>query len=80
MDKPIYQAVLDLLAARKGQWRQISADSGVPYSTLCKVAQGHIESPSVHLVQKLYDHLSTAPGIDPPLPTTAPSSSHEAAA
>jgi predicted transcriptional regulator len=57
MDKPIYTAVIEALNSRKGEWRQISEGSDVPYSTLCKIAQGHTESPSVHVVQKLYDYL-----------------------
>jgi predicted transcriptional regulator len=58
MNESLYQAVLRLLEARKGEWRSIAEESGVPYSTLCKVAQGHIESPSVHTVQTLYDYLT----------------------
>jgi transcriptional regulator with XRE-family HTH domain len=58
MNKPIYTAVLEMLEARKGEWPQIASDTGMSYSTLCKIAQGHIESPSVHTVQRLYDFLS----------------------
>lgn len=57
MNKPMYTAVIETLNSRKGEWRLISEGSDVPYSTLCKIAQGHIESPSVHVVQKLYDYL-----------------------
>lgn len=58
MNKSIYASVLEMLAARKGEWPVIAKAAGVPYSTLCKIAQGHIESPSVHIVQKLYDQLA----------------------
>lgn len=58
MDKPLYPTVLSILDARKGEWKLIAQESGVSYSTLCKIAQGHIESPSVHVVQKLYDYLT----------------------
>ena len=58
MSKPIYAAVLEMLDARKGEWRDIARDSGVPYSTLCKIAQGHIPSPSVHTIQSLHDFLT----------------------
>jgi hypothetical protein len=47
-----------MLEARKGDWRVIAGASGVPYSTLCKIAQGHISSPSVHTIQLLHDYLS----------------------
>ena len=57
MAKSMYDTVRELLEARKGDWRQISEGSKVPYSTLCKIAQGHIESPSVHTVQALFDYL-----------------------
>jgi predicted transcriptional regulator len=60
MDESMYDAVLRMLEARKGEWRVISDESGVPYSTLCKVAQGWIENPSVHSVQRLYDYLLAA--------------------
>jgi len=58
MNTSIYTTVLEKLAARKGEWPQIAADTGMSYSTLCKIAQGHIESPSVHTMQRLYDHLT----------------------
>lgn len=64
MAKSMYETVLRLLDARKGDWRQIADGTGVPYSTLCKVAQGHIPSPSVHTIQTLYDYL-TAPSLGP---------------
>lgn len=58
MNETMHDAVLRLLEARKGDWRAISEESGVPYSTLCKVAQGWIPNPSVHTVQTLYDYLT----------------------
>ena len=57
MNKPIYTFVLEELAARKGEWPVIARESGVSYSTLCKVAQRHMKTPSVQIVQKLYDYL-----------------------
>ncbi|MBP6564129.1 MAG: hypothetical protein KA200_00800 [Burkholderiales bacterium] len=45
--------VRDALNARKGEWRDIAALSGVPYSTLAKVAQGHVDDPRISTVESL---------------------------
>ena len=49
-------AVLASLNEAKGSWREISDASGVPYSTLCKIAQGSIENPGVAHIQSLFDY------------------------
>lgn len=59
--KPMLPFVIEELAKRKGDWRKIAADSGVPYSTLCKIAQGHTKDPGVSQVQMLYDHIVGSP-------------------
>lgn len=60
MTKPMLTVVLETLAARKGQWREISRqiDPVSPdsyYSWLTKLAQGTIREPSVNKIQRLYD-------------------------
>ena len=50
--------VKDGLNACKGEWKSIADSSGVPYSTLCKIAQGHTENPGVLNVQALFDCLT----------------------
>lgn len=36
--------------------RRVALESGVPFSTVCKVAQGSVREPSVHTIQSLYDY------------------------
>ncbi len=35
------------LAAVRGQWPEIAAESGVPYSTIQKIAQGKTKNPGI---------------------------------
>ncbi len=56
--KSMLETVIAALDARKGEWREIADASGVPYSTLCKIAQGVIPNPGVLGVQALYDFLT----------------------
>lgn len=48
------------LALRKGHWRQVVKESGVPYDTLCKIAQGRVD-PGVSRVQRLLDYFRQHP-------------------
>lgn len=54
--QPMLAAVIQHLNAAKGRWQEVSDACGVPYSTLCKIAQGHTVNPGVAHVQALYDH------------------------
>jgi hypothetical protein len=56
---PLYDCVLALLEQRKGEWRQIAQELDMSYSSLCKIAQKHNDNPSVHVVQRLYDFLTS---------------------
>lgn len=49
----VQQAVVDGLNARKGEWKELAALSGVPYSTLAKVAGGFNKNPRYETVAKL---------------------------
>ena len=53
---PIYDYVMAQLRAKRIRQWQIAAESGVPYSTLIKIAQGKIKEPSVHSIQRLADY------------------------
>lgn len=61
MDKPlnIYEAVMEDLRSKRVPQKEIARGSGVPFSTLTKIAQGQIKSPSVHHVQAIYDFFNT---------------------
>lgn len=58
MDAPIkiYDVVMAQFAARRIPQRQVALESGVPFSTVSKVAQGAVREPSVHTIQRLYDY------------------------
>ena len=52
----LYDAVMQKLRAKSIPQRQVARESGVPFSTVCKIAQASVTDPSVHTVQKLYDY------------------------
>lgn len=54
--EPMFEYVKRNLAATRGRWPDVSKGSGVPISTLRKIAQGQIEDPAVSKVQALSDY------------------------
>lgn len=52
----IYDFVMTQLRSKRIPQRQVARESGVPFSTVCKVAQGCVTDPSVHTVQRLADY------------------------
>lgn len=62
----LYDYVLASLRAKVIPQRQVAKESGVPFSTVCKIAQGSVTEPSVHTVQKLYDYFVTRLPADIP--------------
>lgn len=54
----LYEFVMSNLHAKKIPQRQIARESGVPFSTVSKIAQGSVKSPRVHTVQQLADYFS----------------------
>lgn len=56
--RPIYDYVMEQLRAKRIPQRQVSQESGVPFSTLCKIAQGDVTNPSVHTIQRLAVYFS----------------------
>jgi transcriptional regulator with XRE-family HTH domain len=55
---PMYDFVMAQLRSRRVPQRKVAAESGVPFSTLTKIAQGLIKEPSVHSIQKLSDYFN----------------------
>lgn len=53
--EPILAFVRRRLDASRGEWTLIASNSGVPYHTLTKIAQGAVENPRIHTVQRLVD-------------------------
>lgn len=60
-NEPMLDAVLRKLDETKGEWREVSRNSGVPYSTLTKVAQRLRKAPSITTVQTLHDYFTRRP-------------------
>ncbi|MBW7903006.1 MAG: hypothetical protein H3C26_16105 [Rhodocyclaceae bacterium] len=52
----IYDFVMAHLREKRIPQRRVAVESGVPFSTVAKIAQGSIKDPSVHSVQRLYDY------------------------
>lgn len=53
---PMFDYVMAQLRAKRVPQRQVAVGSGVPFSTVTKIAQGQIKSPRVHQVQALHDY------------------------
>lgn len=56
----LYDFVMAHLRAKQIPQRTIASESGVPFSTVSKIAQGSVTEPSVHTVQRLYDYFRRA--------------------
>lgn len=70
---PMYSVVMQHLRAKQIPQRKVAAASGVPFSTLTKIAQGQIKAPSVHHVQALHDYFvkAGAAPVEPASPLRA---------
>lgn len=55
---PLYDFVMTRLRAKDIPQRRIASESGVPFSTVCKIAQGSIKEPSVHTIQRLANYFN----------------------
>ena len=55
----LYAYVMVCFRARAIPQRTVAAESGVPFSTVAKIAQGGVTNPSVHTVQKLADYFAS---------------------
>lgn len=60
----LYDYVMACLDARAISQRQVAAGSGVPFSTVAKIAQRVVADPSVHTVQRLADYF-VSQGVKP---------------
>lgn len=64
--EPILNYVLRRLAESRGRYKEIAERSGVPYSTLSKIAQRVTPNPGVLHVQALADYFRSAePSVVP---------------
>lgn len=55
-EQSLYDYVMEQFRAKRITQQRVAYESGVPYSTLIKIAQGHHKAPSVHTIQKLADY------------------------
>jgi transcriptional regulator with XRE-family HTH domain len=58
----LYAFVMRHLRAKAIPQRQVAAESGVPFSTVAKIAQGANKDPGVHTMQRLADYFCA---VDP---------------
>lgn len=63
MDQDLHQYVLSELDAAKGRWPEISAETGVPYQTMTKIAQRRIRNPGISHIQNLADYFKRQGGL-----------------
>lgn len=56
---PLYDLVMACFRAKLIPQKIVAVESGVPFSTVAKIAQGAVKDPSVHTVQKLYDYFAS---------------------
>jgi transcriptional regulator with XRE-family HTH domain len=52
----LIELIMEALRKKRGQLAKISRESGVPYDTLAKIAQGKIKNPGIENVQHLMDY------------------------
>lgn len=52
----IFDYVVARIREKTVPQKRVALESGVPFSTLAKIAQGVVTDPSVHTIQKLYDY------------------------
>ena len=64
----IYEFVMTHLRAKAIPQKQVARDSGVPFSTLSKIAQGSVKDPGVHTVQRLADYFAKQSQTQAPAP------------
>lgn len=57
-NQTLYEQVMTELRSKRIPQRQIAIGSGVPFSTVCKIAQGSVKDPGVHTIQRLSDFFS----------------------
>lgn len=61
----LYDYVMACFRARAIPQRTVAAESGVPFSTVAKIAQGSVTDPSVHTIQRLADYFASK-GVERP--------------
>ncbi len=57
----LYDYVMVNLRTKTTPQRTIARDSGVPYGTLTKIAQGQITNPRIQTLQRLADYFAGKP-------------------
>lgn len=57
MEISLLDYVVQQLQSRKRGWPTIARDTGIPYSTVGKIARGEIRDPGVRAIETLAKHL-----------------------
>lgn len=73
-DQTLYAFVMRHLRAKRLTQRQVAAGSGVPFSTIAKIAQGLITNPRINTLQALadfFERFDNSPPCSPACPLAA---------
>mgnify|MGYP003639291985 CR=1 FL=1 len=57
----MHKFVVEQLRSRKGDWKNISESTGVPYFTISKIASGVTGDPRISSCQRLADYFNANP-------------------
>lgn len=57
MNTSLLEFVVDGLQRRKGGWSTIASETGIPYSTVGKIARKEIADPGIRSIERLANHL-----------------------
>lgn len=55
-NEPLLTSVVRCLQEAKGSWARISRETGLPYSTIVRIAQGKVKDPRIGTLQPLIDY------------------------
>lgn len=73
----LYEYVMHQLRSRRFTQRDVARGSGVPFSTVAKIAQGSVREPSVHTVQAMADFFMANRQPDVPPPSFPDEAAHD---
>ncbi|HEY1034595.1 MAG TPA: helix-turn-helix transcriptional regulator [Pseudoxanthomonas sp.] len=60
----LFEKTRERLRKHEGQYAELARQSGLSYSQLTKLAQGHAPNPTVETLQKVIDALDAFEGVE----------------
>ena len=68
----LHEKTVGRLRGHEGKYAEISRRSGLSYSTLVKLAQGHMDNPTVGTLQQVIEALDDFEGVPKPVRIDTP--------